>query len=142
MWWFFLRGNGGGGGGGGGGGSEGFIGSLADALKKGKAMKCIVDAEDSKGTFYVKSGMLAGNATSDGQSASFLIKDNCMYYWQEGSSEGGKWCWDPSKEEYDWEKNLMASSEQFNCQPASVPDSMFDVPSGVTFTDYGSLSPQ
>lgn len=141
VWWFFLRGEGGGGGGGGTGGG-GFIGKLSDALSSGKAMKCTVDTEDSKGTFYVKSGMLAGNATSEGQSASFLIKDSCMYYWQEGNSQGYKWCWEAGDESYDWEENLMASSEQYNCQPASVSNSMFDVPSGVSFTDYGSYSPQ
>jgi hypothetical protein len=139
-WYFFMRGNGGGDGGGTGGGSQGFIGSLADALKLGKAMKCTVDTEYTKGTYYVKSGMLAGTATSSGQTMSFLVRDNCMYYWQEDQSQGFKMCWEPGSEQADdWEENLAQASEQYNCQPASVSNSIFNLPSGVDFVDYGSF---
>jgi len=115
-------------------GEQGFIGKLADALKIGTAMKCVWGVGENSATFYVKGGKFHGEATSDGDKVQYIFRDNCSYYWSEGEGEGVKWCWEPT-ETPDWEEGMQAATEEYNCQPATVSDSLFSLPSGIDFMD-------
>ena len=132
-----------GGGGGGGGSSQGFFGKLSDALKIGTAMKCEVSEGDVNASFYLKGGKLRGEVVSptDGEKVEYIIRDNCMYYWSEKEDQGLKWCWDPS-DVADWEENLAAATENYNCKPQTISDSMFSLPSGIEFMDMSSYMQQ
>jgi hypothetical protein len=119
----------------------GFVGSLADALNLGRAMKCTAEIEGSESTFYIKGGKLRGGAAYEGQQVEYIFRDNCFYYWSEEESQGMKMCWD-EEEAADWEENLAAASEQWDCKPASISDSMFNVPSDIEFFDLSDYMQQ
>lgn len=143
VWWFSF-------GRGGGGGApsqeegapeeQGFVGKIADALKLGKAMKCTWTKEGDTATFHVKGNKYYGEATVEGQKTSYIMRDNCTYFWQEGKTQGFKWCWTPEEAERlmaEFEKGEagVAMGYQYSCQPAVVSDSLFTLPSGVEFMD-------
>ena len=115
---------------------KGFIGKIADALKVGTAMKCTWSEEDTSTIFHIKGGKLRGSVTTNGDEVEYILRENCMYYWGEEEGEGVKWCW-PEAEAPNWEEQLQASAANamYNCQPATVSDSMFNPPSGINFMD-------
>lgn len=142
VWWFYFgRGGEEGANGGTSGGEQGFIGKIADALKIGTAMKCSWSMGENSATFYIKGGKLRGDVIGAGQKVEYIMRDNCYYYWSEKEDEGVKWCWEPT-EAPSWEESMQAAAETYNCQPATVSDSMFNTPSGVDFTDMSEYMQQ
>jgi len=120
---------------------QGFFGRLSDALKVGTALKCTYEESGSTATFWVKSGKLRGDVTANGDKLQYIFRDNCMYYWSEDEDQGVKMCWEES-EVPDWEENLAAASEQYDCQPATISDSKFSLPSGIEFVDMSEYMQQ
>jgi hypothetical protein len=121
--------------------SQGFLGKLSDALKVGTAMKCTYEEGGNAATFWIKSGKLYGDVTTDGNKVEYIFRDNCMYYWSETEDQGLKMCWEES-EAPDWEENLAAATEQYNCQPTTISDSKFSLPSGIEFVDMSDYMQQ
>jgi hypothetical protein len=141
----FGLGGGGGGTSGDGSSSQGFIGKLSDALNLGTAMQCSWEEEGVDATFYVKNNKLRGSVTSNGQTMEYIFRDNCYWYWGEsdGEVEGIKMCWDPSEVgDWNWEDQLQAASENYDCKPGTVSDSMFNPPSNVEFMDMSDYMQQ
>lgn len=130
-WWYFF-----------GRGSGGFVGSLTDALKVGRALECTAEIEGNTSTFYIKGGKLRGEATYEGKKVGYIFRDNCFYYWQEDESQGMKMCWEEEEEAANWEENLEAASKEWNCKPKTISDSMFNLPSGVEFLDLSEYMQQ
>ena len=128
---------------------QGFIGKIADALKRGTAMKCTWTYEGDTATFYIKGNKYRGDMTSaEGEKTGYIYRDNCMYLWEEGEKQGMKWCWEPSEgEEYTpelWGEEAAAAAfgYEYNCQPATVSDALFSLPSGIDFMDMSELMEQ
>ena len=146
LWFCFGRGGGGGGGEGageGGGEEQGFIGKIADALKIGTAMKCTYSEGDTTAAFYIKGGKLRGSTGTGDDKVDYIIRDDCMYYWGMEENQGVKICWEPA-EVPDWEEYMTsaAAAQQYNCQPQTISDSMFSLPSGINFMDMSEYMQQ
>ena len=120
-----------------------FIGNITDALKVGTAQKCTWSFEGDSATFYLKGTKYFGEVTTQAAGKfSYIYRDSCTYYWQEGQSQGMKFCVTPAEgEEYDAsnleDANISSTAlgYEYSCQPAVITDSRFTPPSGVDFLD-------
>jgi hypothetical protein len=128
---------------------QSFTGKLKDALTLGQSMKCTWSQDaDNFGTAYVKNEKIRSDITTDGKAAHTIVADNCTWFWEEGSTEGMKICYEPTEmeemeevetaemegiEEIPEEYSYQEPDIDYTCQPAVVSDSMFSPPSGVNF---------
>jgi len=121
---------------------QSFSGKLKDALGLGQAMKCTWKKDDQNfATAYLKGRNVYTEATMDGEKGYSLVKANCLYFWQEGKTEGVQLCSEPSPEEDSSEDSLpeefstQTPDVDYRCERTDVPDSRFDLPAGITFTN-------
>jgi uncharacterized protein YxeA len=125
-----------------------FAGSIADALEIGTAMKCTWSYQEDTATFYLKSNKYRGDMTPKGEGKmSYIYRDNCTYFWQEGEKQGVKWCVTPAEgEEYTAPDmgsagfSSAALGYEYSCLPTVVSDSVFTLPSGIKFTDFSQYT--
>jgi len=120
-----------------------FVGKLKDALTLGQSMKCTWKKdENNSATSYIKDTNIRTEITQEGEKAYVIVKDNCTYSWQEGESDGFKACFEPEEMEVEEEERGVAAPEEttmetpdyeYNCEPAIVPESMFNLPAGINF---------
>lgn len=132
--------------------SGSFVGSIADALKVGTAMKCTWSYQGEDATFYIKGQKYYGEiTTAEVGTIKYIYRDNCTYYWQEGQSQGTKLCVTPTEgeeEEYDASEleSVDASAEalgyEYSCQTEVITDARFTLPSGVEFLDLSQYLQQ
>jgi hypothetical protein len=121
-----------------------FSGTLKQAVARGVGMRCsyTVDGHEYEG--FVKGENYRGKVkNAEGQVGGVIIKDNCMWSWVEGESEGMKVCYEDTEgEDVDiWEQpqDTTGSDLVYHCAPAVVADSQFNPPTNVTFLDLNSL---
>lgn len=102
-------------------------------IGKKAAQKCAF----SDGTIYVTAdGRLrintnpAGDVSGSVASHLLVLADKTAYSWGEGATTGTKSIFDPTKQ-------IVNSTDPstFNCQPWTPDESLFVIPSGVTFND-------
>ncbi|HLC85927.1 MAG TPA: hypothetical protein VJG30_01415 [Candidatus Nanoarchaeia archaeon] len=121
---------------------DSFAGSLANALKLGKSMKCTAtDQQGNKLEFYVKGEKFRSEGTTQGTKAyTVMDQSKCMWTWQEGNNQGIKLCVPEEKETQPTSSPQAAQGQvktdvNVDCKATSVSDSMFVPPSNVQFTD-------
>jgi uncharacterized protein YxeA len=132
--------------------SGSFVGSIADALKAGTAMKCTWSYQGEDATFYIKGQKYYGEiTTAEAGTLKYIYRDNCTYYWQKGESQGTKLCFTPTEgeeEEYDASElesvdaSAAALGYEYSCQTEVITDSRFTLPSGVEFLDLSQYLQQ
>ena len=73
--------------------------------------------------------------------ANVIMKDNCMWTWQEGTNQGMTTCFEPTQgDDSIWDNPDISSPDiEYTCFPAVVNDDMFSPPDSVSFTDLDSL---
>ncbi len=128
----------------------GFVGSIADALKVGTAMKCTWSYQGDSATFYLKGNKYYGEITTQETGTfKYIYRDDCTYYWQEGQSQGTKLCVTLAEgEEYDTsdleaaDSSAQALGYEYSCNPEVVTDSRFTLPTGVEFLDLSQYMQQ
>jgi len=153
--WYFLKGNGAGPINlGGSVKNEAFKGGLAAAVKLGVPMKCSysIDGEmESEG--YIKGKNYRGKMTAEqGKIAEVIMKDNCMWNWDEDTKEGVKFCFENEEgntmwgdfDEEDFEnvelpEGYEPPDMEYDCKPAIIADSKFIPPSDVEFVDMQEI---
>ncbi len=135
----------------------GVFSSIQDALSRSLTLQCeYPDDKGNKTTVYIKGGAIRvmGYSVGEGQAQGHtLMKDNKMYIWNDDSKEGMVFAFNPQEIQKSAEsiKNEMAGAkqtanqgedfvkglEQYKqyCKSASVPDSVFSLPSGIKFVD-------
>lgn len=120
---------------------EGFVGQLKDALTLGQSMKCTWEQDENNFAIsYIKDSKIRTEVTQAGKKAYSIIVGNCSYAWQEGETQGFEMCFEPEEGE-EVEEEAVTPEEitaempeyEYSCEPAIVPDSMFDLPTGVNF---------
>lgn len=114
--------------------------SLKNAIAEGMTMKCSWGVEDLySGEAFVKEGMVYINYKPGWESpvSHLIIKDNCMWTWKEGES-GRMICLEKTEDFYDstsppesQDKQML--NREFNCIPAELDDSLFEVPENIAF---------
>jgi len=122
---------------------EGFVGKLQDALTLGQSMKCTWERDENNfATSYIKDTKIRTEVTQAGEKAHSIMVDNCTYTWQEGETQGFEMCFEPEEDEEVEEGEEAVTPEEitaempeyeYSCEPAIVPDSMFNLPAGVNF---------
>ncbi|HVZ11527.1 MAG TPA: hypothetical protein VG965_00720 [Patescibacteria group bacterium] len=128
--------------------SANIISSIRDALARSETLECSFTTDSGISTHaYIKSGMIRADVTgkTSNESGSMIMKDKKMYFWNSqmaitmqvpdvtvtpGASQGSA--------QY---QNTMDSLEAYkkDCHAATVADSEFDLPTGVTFKDMSSM---
>lgn len=127
-------------------------GSLKSLLSAGSTRKCTYtttqDGYSSTGTVYVDNGRMRGDFTTtvNGKAtvSHMINKDSTMYIWTDGSPMAFKMAFDPNNAKptnssaqgsVDLEKNY-----DFDCASWSGDSSMFELPSGVNFSEMPTMS--
>lgn len=129
---------------------EAITGSLKEMLGLGRSLKCSWSNDGGSGTTWVKNDMFYNEVTSEGQQARVIFKDDCMWSWQEGRTQGAKMCFSPEEAEEiisgESEDSEAADTEasiptdvEYSCQPANISDAKFDLPENVQFMDVGEF---
>lgn len=133
-----------------------FSGSLKAAMALGTPIKCSnsVETEDGQGTVegIIQGNQYAGIMSMEGKKANVILKDNCMWSWQEGQTSGIKMCFEPtegSEENTSMFDNIDSEQldENVNCMPTMISSSTFNPPSNISFIDMddamnGNLTPE
>lgn len=124
---------------------------FADAFGGSGSIKCEFEEETSTGTAYIKNGMVRidGVGTNGQQSGSVIFKDNIVYAWEEGSTQGYMLDTSQLEKPEDGASQLgFTSAEDIrseieknkpNCSKESIDDSIFDPPVDVDFQSFESL---
>ncbi len=127
-------------------GEEGqeFVGKIKDVVARGVPMKCTYTQGDFIGTSYVKGEKMYGEVSQQGKTGYVIIKDNCMWSWSTGETQGVKMCfegdfWETS-EEYTQEGQVTVPTEaEYRCAPAVFTDAKFNPPADINFVDLDEL---
>lgn len=123
-----------------------FAGTLKDAVAKNIPMKCesLVEGEDGAGTMsgIIQGNQYAGRISVSGKIANVLMKDNCMWNWQEGATSGIKTCFEPTEDGAEIFDNFDPQQLQENvkCMPTMIAPGTFSPPTNVTFLNMDYLS--
>lgn len=132
---------------------EPFKGSMMAAAKLGIPFKCSYSVDgETQSEGYIKGKNYRGKAQAEkGKIVEMIMKDNCMWNWDEDTKEGVKFCLDTESEDSMWnfdEEDLenMDMPEgyeppdmEYDCRPAIVTDSMFTPPTDVKFVDMQQM---
>ncbi len=102
---------------------------------------------NTSGTVYIKNGKMRGDfnaETSAGAMASHMIvSDNTSYVWTDQTVEGFKMSLDQTTEVETTNANTEAvdidREVDYSCENWSGDESMFSLPSNVTFTDMNAM---
>lgn len=122
--------------------------TLQDLLGLSAAQKCTY----SGGTVYVASGKMRGDFTNSDQgkttTSHMIVMDKTSYVWTEGESNGLKMTFDESQQatasssegsEQPQEAANLEKPQDYKCESWVADSSMFELPSGVEFTDMSSF---
>jgi hypothetical protein len=125
----------------------GVIGSIKDALTGSTTLKCnYTDDEGTTSTVHLKGNMVLIESITPGTEAIMvkgLVRDNKMYIWSDRSTDGFMIDFSKIKPEDSTMKmgqTQIHSSDDVvgelekkkeNCQKESLPDSSFEVPTGI-----------
>jgi len=128
--------------------------SIQDALSKSMSLSCdFTDDKGRKTISYIKNGQIRTDITSSNpqESGSIIIKDKKMYFWN--STKQG-FMMDLSniqpsglpkdkkpQKGISQKDEIMKNLEEYKtrCKPAGVDDSLFTIPSDITFSDFSSM---
>lgn len=124
----------------------GIFSSIRDAFDRSMSLRCeYVDEEGNASVNYIKNKMVRTEAVDAEQGLKIygLFRDEKMYFWTEGSSEGmifdlsgmgeepGEMGGTEVRSVDDIITELEAKKDM--CRTESVPDSYFELPAGVNF---------
>jgi len=128
------------------GSNDNFSGSLLAATKLGVPMKCTYKVEGNEYVGYVKGENWRGSMKSaQGKTSEVIMKDNCMWTWEEGVPQGMTTCFEPveGEEETDlWEGAESAATSpdvNYSCIPTVITGSTFTPPVDVEFLDLDQM---
>lgn len=124
--------------------AEEFVGKIKDVVDLGTAMKCTYLQGDFTGESYIKGRKMYGEVSQQGKKGYIIIKDNCMWNWSPGESQGVKMCfeedfWDMPEESGREGQVSVPIEAEYRCVPAVFSDAKFNPPADVSFMDLDEL---
>jgi hypothetical protein len=125
---------------------EEFVGQIKDVIARGVPMKCTYSQDNTTGNSYIKGEQMYGEIDQAGKTVYVIIKDNCMWSWNQDETQGAKMCfeedyWEMSEEEVPEGQTGVPSEAEYHCSPAIINDSQFNPPSGINFIDLTEVMP-
>jgi len=121
---------------------ESFVGSLKKAIELNVPMECTYESNGTKVKSRIKGKKFSGEMKTPQGLAYIIIKDNCMWTWQKDDKQGVKTCFknEDGSETSIWDDfEKKGPDTKYNCHPAVVSDSTFDIPADVSFMDIDNL---
>lgn len=121
---------------------EPFSGTLKAAMLLGVPMKCSYTLPDGTAAEGVIQGKnYRGTMMSQGKVGTVLIKDNCMWSWEEGSAQGAQMCFEPeAADESLWEGDETGTGDiNYTCLPTVVTGAEFEPPTSVSFLNLDEM---
>lgn len=121
---------------------EGFTGKIKEAILRGVPMKCTYsDEKGNSYTGYIRGKNFYVELAGGGKTGYLIMKDDCMWTWNKGETQGIKMCFEPTEgEESIWETE-SAPQENYTCTPTVVADSLFNPPANINFMELGEGIP-
>lgn len=123
---------------------EEFVGKIKDVVALGVPMRCTYTQGDFTGESYIKGKKMYGEVSQQGRTGYVIIKDNCMWSWTTGETQGAKMCFEEDffemSEEYTQEGQASVPTEaEYRCAPAAFTDAKFNPPANINFMDLDEL---
>jgi hypothetical protein len=117
--------------------------SIKDAMSRSLSLKCEYPAgESGKMVAYVKGNMIRmeGQWQTKNQTG-MIIRDEKLYTWDLNKKEGIIMPIIKKEEDKPLSQEILDDLENNKsfCRPASVPDSMFQIPTDVKFSDISQM---
>lgn len=116
---------------------KGFTGKLKDALLLGQSMKCSWQKEGKElATAFIKDKKVYSEAIHEDKKMHSIVRDNCLYAWEEGENQGFKMCFEPTTETEDSlmeTEGTLPADIDYHCTPTVLTDAMFEPPANVNF---------
>ncbi len=113
--------------------------SFKDAILKNTPLKCrsIVESDEEQGTVagIIQGNQYIGQIKMDRKMSNVLIKESCMWSWQEGDTSGFKMCFETTDEGLFPGMDPSQLAENVNCSPTLVSPSTFSPPPNINFID-------
>ena len=124
--------------------SEEFVGQIKEVVARGVPMKCTYTQDNTTGTTYIKGKQMYGEIAQAGKTGYVIVKDNCMWSWNQSESQGVKMCfeedfWEMPEENVQEGQASVPTEAEYRCLPAMISDSQFNPPSGINFLDVGEI---
>jgi len=123
--------------------SNPFTGTLKAAVDLGIPMKCTYEVEGVEYESVIQGKKFRGSLNTETGVGNVIMKDNCMYSWQENSNQGVKICFDENETNI-WEQTgdtgevagEASVPDTLKCYPTTISPNEFDLPTSVNFTDF------
>lgn len=112
--------------------------SLKEVVNLKQDMKCEWRKDDQFfSTTFVSGERSFSEITRQGKKGWVIMKDDCLWTWEEGSFEGTKVCLeDKSSGQPDlWTLKGQAEEGSYRCGPTSVDEAVFTPPSEIKFIE-------
>lgn len=124
-----------------------FSGSFTEAVRKGIGLKCTYQIEEHTSEGYIKGKKYRGKIQSQGKVSQVIMKDNCMWVWDEGQDQGFKTCYEPEEaDETLWgdsgdseSTEINTPQGQYKCKPAVIGEDKFTPPADIKFMDLQEM---
>jgi hypothetical protein len=126
--------------------------SLKDLFLSGISQKCTYSDNTSgnqiSGTTYIANGKMRVDSSysvgGKNNLTHMIVSDNTNYVWTEGQTNGFKMSYDPNAQpspskgqgEIDMNKSM-----NYSCSPWIADNSLFNLPSGIKFSDFSNFMP-
>lgn len=121
-----------------------FSGTFRDAIALGVPMKCedTIDTGEGKAKIsgIIQGKQYIGQMTAEGKTANVLLKDYCMWSWEEGQQNGIKFCFEESEAEDSFFGDSVELDTSVRCLPTMVTPGMFSPPANVSFLDMDAFN--
>lgn len=124
--------------------------SLKELFAQGKSQKCTFSHDGSgvgsSGTVYIASGKMRGdfNSTVDGKTVEshMIVNGDTAYIWSSSMPQGIKMQFDAAAQAGQGNSGAVNPDQRFgyDCSGWSADQSLFSLPSGITFTDLGAAA--
>lgn len=121
---------------------KGFTGKLKDALLLGQSMECTWTKEGKDfATAFIKDKKVYSEAIYEDKKMYSIVRDNCVYTWGEGQTQGFKMCFEPTEAEDNWMdmEGAPPADIDYHCRPTMLTDAKFEPPTNVNFTSLEEM---
>ncbi|MDD5111666.1 MAG: hypothetical protein PHG85_03910 [Candidatus Altiarchaeota archaeon] len=122
------------------------IKDLVSAMSSGGSYRCTYSFKDVSMDALIKGKMYRSHSTVEGVSYTTVSDGTWVYTWAEGAATGIKFNIEKMKsssgkpEGYTDLSDVSKSAVQVDCKAEVISDSMFSVPSQVTFQDMSDIT--
>ena len=128
----------------------GLTGPLSMAIAAGLPYSCTYTVSGQTFNAKVKGESYYGTAVVQNKTMQTIVKDDCMWSWDATTKKGTTVCFKPepgavtpgaTRDVWDNPDTGLDAKIQYDCSPAVIPDSTFNPPPEVQFTDLSAMMP-